>query len=125
MAHGGLGDFGSKLTKNTISNCNFLWRTWGFGFELTKNTSHPQNRTSHGGLRDFDSKLTRSTSPTIIENSHVGLRDFGSDLTKNTPPPVELLMEDCAGNWCVETNRCIPYVYRLVVIFSSFGGGAW
>ena len=35
-------------------------------------------------------------------------------------PKLELLMEDSAGNWCEETNRCIPYGYCLVEMVSDW-----
>ena len=33
---------------------------------------------------------------------------------------MEVIMEDCAGNWCEETNRCIPYGYRLIEMVSDW-----
>ena len=60
----------------------------------------------------FSSELYPSTR---ILTSHGGLRDFDSEITKNTPSQeLELLIENCAGDWCVETNDCIRGGYRLV-----------
>ena len=37
------------------------------------------------------------------------VRDIGSQVAKNTtPPPPIATLDLCAGNWCVETNGCIP-----------------
>ena len=65
--------------------------------------------------------LSKNTAPAQkIGTFRGGLRDFGSEITKNTrippspPPELELLMENFAGDWCVETNRCVPCGYRLV-----------
>ena len=87
-----------------------------FGSELTKNLpppTHPRTGTSPRGLWDFSSGLPR------IPLFPGGLRAFGSGFTKDQPSPppaLELLLEDSKGDWCEETNRCIPSEYCLVAI---------
>ena len=56
------------------------------------------------------------------QESHFFLADFGPlvlGLPRINPPPppaFELLLEDSKGDWCEETNRCIPSEYCLVAI---------
>ena len=63
-------------------------------------------------MEDFSSELTINTPPPP-QGLGLLMEDLGTlvlSLPRIAPPPseLELLMEDCAGDWCVETNRCIP-----------------
>ena len=132
----------TKIPPPPPQNWNFSWKTQGLWFLPRNHTEYPilnpptpPNRTSHGWT---SGKSVTRIHPPPIGTSHEELGDFGSELTKNTPVPelellmeglgtsvlsipripppnLELLMEDCAGDWYVETNRCIPCGYRLVI----------
>ena len=64
------------------------------------------------GLR-LPRKNTASSSPPV-GTSHGGLTDFSAELG-NKEYTYRRPMEDCAGDWCVETDRCILCGYRLVL----------
>ena len=66
------------------------------------------------------------TLPRIPPELELCMKNLGTlvlSLPRIPPPPhtqeLEFLMEDFAGNWCVETNRYIPCGYLLVKIYRS------
>ena len=72
---------------------------------------HPVLELLMEDLGSLSQRLPRIHPIPRIGTSH-GERELGkfrSKVAKNPPPPPQWkLLDLCAGNWCVETNRCIP-----------------
>ena len=91
-----------------IQDLVYLWRnkgcqSWAYQEKL------PRIGTS---MEDFSSELTINTQSPPTQGLGLLMEDLGTlvlSWPRIAPPSeLELLMEDCAGDWCVETNRCIP-----------------
>ena len=53
--------------------------------------------------------------PILKSNWNFSWRTSVLSYSRILPPPFcGLVMEDCAGDWSVETNCCVPCGYRLV-----------
>ena len=95
---------------------------WTLVLSLPRIPPLTQFGTSHGWLGDFSSELTKNTPPTQTE---LLMEDLGTSVLSLPRVPLPLPTEigtshvglgDSEGDWCVETNHCIPCVYCLILL---------